>query len=227
VEVFVVVRGNVAAGELLFDPVEELGIDGHHVFVVAVDGAILNHPNLIVALDNLRLDFADFLVHQIAPVFFAGDDRFARLFDACRTERIGLPWETERRLGLFPRLQQRLIGPLRSDGRIRIPFVEILNAVESDGGCFAQRPVERSQDLRSYTIRHKALASLSKDQAQLLTNLVENRALYSPRAPITVTLPTVTANKSLYLYSLKVEGGGCQWEAANGRKWGLNGRLVQ
>jgi hypothetical protein len=55
-----------------------------------------------------------------------------------------------------------------------------LNAVKSDCGCFAQRPVERSQDLRSHTIRHKALASLSKDEAQPLTNLDENRALYSP-----------------------------------------------
>ncbi len=104
VEVFVVVRGNVAAGELLFDPVEELGIDGHHVFIVAMDGAILDHPNLIVALDDLRLDFADFFVHQIAPVFLAGNDRFTRLFDACRAERIGLPREAKRGLGLFPGL---------------------------------------------------------------------------------------------------------------------------
>ena len=46
--------------------------------------AILHHPDLAVALDDLRLDFADLLVHQVAPVFFAGDDGFARFFHACR-----------------------------------------------------------------------------------------------------------------------------------------------
>jgi len=40
-------------GKLLFDPAEELGIDGHHIFVVAVERAILHHPDLPVALDDL------------------------------------------------------------------------------------------------------------------------------------------------------------------------------
>ena len=61
VQVFVIVRGNVAAGEVLLDPVQELGVDGHHVFVLAVNRAFLDHPDFAVALDDLRLDFADLL----------------------------------------------------------------------------------------------------------------------------------------------------------------------
>ena len=36
-----------------------------------------------------------------------------------------------------------------------------------------------------------------------------------------------TSNKSLYLYSLKVTGGGIQQEPSNGRIRGLNGHYVQ
>ena len=101
-QVFVIVRGNIAAGILLFDPVQPFRIDGHHVFVVAVLRAVFHHPDLAIALDDLRLDLADLLAHQIAPILFTGDDRFARFLHASGAERIGLPWETERRLGLLP-----------------------------------------------------------------------------------------------------------------------------
>jgi len=43
--------------------IEEFGVDGHHIFVVAVDRAVLDHPDLAIALDNLRFDLADLLVH--------------------------------------------------------------------------------------------------------------------------------------------------------------------
>src|SRR6266478_2940865 len=104
VQIFVVVCGNIAAGELLFDMIEEFGVDGHHIFVVAVDRAVLDHPDLAIALDNLRFDLADLLVHKVAPVLFAVNDGFASLFDAIRTERIGLPRPAEGRLGLLPGL---------------------------------------------------------------------------------------------------------------------------
>src|SRR6266849_1602442 len=104
VKIFVVVGGNIAAGELLLDVVEEFGVDGHHVFVVAVDGAVFDHPNFAVAFDNLRFDLADLLVHEVAPVFFAVNDGFAGFFDAIGTERIGLPRPAEGWLGLFPGL---------------------------------------------------------------------------------------------------------------------------
>src|ERR1700738_267259 len=102
VQVLVVVRGNIAAGILLFDPVQPLGIDSHHVFVVAVLRAVFHHPDLAVTLDDLSLDLADLLAHQIAPILFTRDDGFARFLHASRAERIGLPWETKRRLGFLP-----------------------------------------------------------------------------------------------------------------------------
>jgi len=104
VKIFVVVGRNVAARELFFDVVQKFGVDGHHIFVMAVNWAILDHPNFAVALDDLRLDFADLFVHQVAPVLFAMNDGFARLFDAIGTERIGLSRPAESRLGLFPGL---------------------------------------------------------------------------------------------------------------------------
>ena len=64
VQLLVVVGANVAAGEDLFQVLEELGVHRHHVFKVAVLGAILHHQDLAVALDDLRLDLADLFVQQ-------------------------------------------------------------------------------------------------------------------------------------------------------------------
>src|SRR5215472_694770 len=167
VEIFVVVRRDITARELRFNPLKELGIDGHHVFVMAVNRAILDHPDLAVALDNLRLNLADLFVHQVAPVFFAVDDGFARLFDAIRTERVGLPRPAEGRLGLFPRLQERFVRPLWSERRIRVVLVEELNRVEGGACCPADGPINRPQNLRAYSIRHKPLSLSFKSCPEL------------------------------------------------------------
>src|ERR1700687_4539436 len=163
VKVFVVVRGNIAARVLAFDPAQPLGIDSHHVFIVAVEQAILHHPHLAVALDNLRLDLADLLAHQVAPIFLASNDRLARFFHARRAKRIGLPRKAQRRLGLFPGFQQRLVRPLRSDRRIGIPLVEVLDGVKGNSSRLANNPIKRPRDLRAYCIRHKPLSSTFKN----------------------------------------------------------------
>ena len=51
----IVVRADVAAGEDVLQVLEERRVDGHHVFEVAVDGAILHHQDLAVALDRPAL----------------------------------------------------------------------------------------------------------------------------------------------------------------------------
>src|SRR6202521_4367895 len=173
VKIFVVMGGNIAAWVLALDPAQPLGIDSHHVFVVAVERAILHHPHLAVALDDLRLDFADLLVHQVAPVFLARDDGFAGFFPALGAKRIGLPREAQRRLGLFPRLQQWLVRPLRRDGRIRIALVEILDRVESDSSSFTNRPVDRPENLRAYSIPHKPLPSTFENAKYLALDYPE------------------------------------------------------
>ncbi len=53
VQAGIVVRADVAAGEYVFQVLEERRVDGHHVFEVAVHRAILHHQDLAVALDHL------------------------------------------------------------------------------------------------------------------------------------------------------------------------------
>ena len=115
VELFVVVRADVAAGEALFEVLEERRVDRHHVFEMAVLRAVLHHQDLAVALDDLRLDLADLLVQQDFVGKLAVDDLLADFGDAARAQGIGLAGPAERRLRLFPGLQQRLVRPLRRE----------------------------------------------------------------------------------------------------------------
>ena len=84
VELLVVVGADVAAREALFQVPEEGRVDGHHVFKVAVLRAILHHQDLAVALDNLRLDLADFLVQQDFVRQLTVDDLLADFRNATR-----------------------------------------------------------------------------------------------------------------------------------------------
>src|ERR1700735_181726 len=146
VELFVVVGRNIAAGEILLDPGEKLGINGHQVFAAAMDRAFLHHPDLAIALDDLSLYLADFLMDQVHEVLAAGEDSLARVVNAAWAERIGSTRPAKRRLALLPGLQQRLIGPFRRKGRIRIALIEELNGVKGDRCCLAEHPIERLRD---------------------------------------------------------------------------------
>ena len=119
----VVVRRDVAAREHLLEVLEEVGVHRHDVFEMAVGGAVLDHQDLAVALQDRRGDFADLLVEQDRDVLLAVEDRLARLADARRAQRIGLARPAQRRLGLLPRLQQRLVRPLRDERRARVDAV--------------------------------------------------------------------------------------------------------
>ena len=103
VQLLVVVRADVAAREDLFQVLEELGVDRHHVFEVPVLGAILHHQDLAVALDDLRLDLADLLVQQDLVRQLAVDDLLANLRHALRAKRVGRPRPAQRRLLLLAR----------------------------------------------------------------------------------------------------------------------------
>ena len=108
-QALIVMRRNIAAGKILLDPGQEARINGHKIFASAVDGTLFHHPHLAVAFNNLRLDFTDFLVHQIAPVLRPIENGLARLFDTPRAERIGLPRPPQRWFCLLPGLQQRFL----------------------------------------------------------------------------------------------------------------------
>ncbi len=54
---FVVMGADIPAGKRLLEMPEELRINGDDIFEMSVDGAILDHQDFAVALDDLRLDF--------------------------------------------------------------------------------------------------------------------------------------------------------------------------
>ena len=111
VQLLVVVRADVAAGERLLEVAEERRVHRHHVLEVAVDGAVLHHQDLAVALEDRRLDLADLLVQQDADVLLAVEDVLPRFARADRAERVGDARPAELRLGLFVGFLQRLVGP--------------------------------------------------------------------------------------------------------------------
>jgi hypothetical protein len=72
-KLLVVVRVDVATGKHLFDMRQELRIDRHHIFEVAVGWTIFDHPDLPVAFDDLSLDFADLLINKDADVLLSAE----------------------------------------------------------------------------------------------------------------------------------------------------------
>src|SRR5262245_10817439 len=126
VQLFVIMRANVTARESFFQVAEHLRVDGHHVFKIAMDRAILDHQNFAVALDDLRLDLAHLLVAQHVHRQFAVQDLLANLRDALRTQAVGSARPAESRLGLFPGFEQRLVRPSRGERRVRLDSIESL-----------------------------------------------------------------------------------------------------
>jgi hypothetical protein len=111
VQLLVVVGADVAARKALFQVLEEGGVDGHHVFKVAVLGAVLDHQDLAVALDDLGLDLTHLLVEQHFLGQLAVQNLLADLGHALGTERVGGARPAQRRLLLLPALLQGLVGP--------------------------------------------------------------------------------------------------------------------
>ena len=154
-EMFVGMGLDIAAGEHFFEMARELGINRHQVFEVAVLGTVLHHPELAVALDDLRFDLAHFLVHEDVDGQVAVENLLADFGHALRTERVGLARPAQWRLGFFPSLQQRFFGPLR--GRRRIGS----NAVQAfkDGPCARGGDGDGLLDVLN-RLMHSALAFL-------------------------------------------------------------------
>ena len=115
VQALIVVGGNVAPGKRLFQMAEELRVDRHHIFEVAMRGAVLHHQDSAVALDDLRLDLADFLVEQDFVRQFSVEDLTADFRDTLWAKRIGGARPPQRRLGFLVRLEKRLVAPPGSE----------------------------------------------------------------------------------------------------------------
>ena len=138
VQLGIVVRADVAAGEDVFQVLEERGIDGHHVFEVAVDGAILHHQDLAVALDHLGLDLAGLFGVQHVERRLAVQNLLADFGHAARAQRIGVARPAQRGLGLFPRLEQGLFRPFRREARVLADLIELIEDEPSRPGGVGQ-----------------------------------------------------------------------------------------
>jgi hypothetical protein len=129
VKLVVVVGADVAAGEGFLEVLEESRVYRHDVFEVAVFLTVLDHQDFAVALDDLGLDLADFLVEEDLVREQAVDDLLADFGDALRAKRVGGARPAERGAGLLVRFEQGLIGPVRGEGRVRLDAVKGLEEV--------------------------------------------------------------------------------------------------
>src|SRR4029077_12793103 len=155
-QLLVVVSLDIATGENFFKMLREFRVNRHQVFEVTVLDAVLDHPDLAIAFDDLGLDLADFLVHQNVNRQMAVENLLPYFRHALGTKRISRARPAERRLRLFPRLEQGLIGPLRSRRRIR------RNAVQAFKNCPCARGGNRHGLLNIFNrLVHSALAFLN------------------------------------------------------------------
>src|SRR6266550_2457405 len=113
---FVAMRPDVSPGKHFFEMSKELWIDRNHIFEMSVRSAVFNHQNLAVAFENRSLNFSDSLVHENAQILPAFENFATRLAHTDWAKRICFSRPTERRLGLFPRFQERSVRPLRRKG---------------------------------------------------------------------------------------------------------------
>ena len=133
VQFLVVVGANVAAWEDFFEVLEESRVDRHDVFKVTVDGAVLDHQDLAVALDDLRLDLADFFVEENLVGELAVDDLLADGGHALGAERIGGTRPAEGRLLFLVALQEGLVAPARGEAGVG---ADLVDAAEDGPACF-------------------------------------------------------------------------------------------
>ena len=100
---------------------------------MAVDGAVLDHEDLAVALDDLGLDLADLLVEQDLVGQLAVDDLLADLRDAPGAEGVGGTGPAERGLLFLVALQEGLVAPLGGEALIGADRVQ---PAEDCPACF-------------------------------------------------------------------------------------------
>jgi len=160
------------------DVFQKLRIDGHEIFEMPVLGAILDHPDLTVALDDLRFDLADLFIDEGRDLAIAAQDLLAGLDHTIRTKRIGLAREAERRLRLLPGFEDRLIGPFRDERFAGLELVDRLDGVERAGSDVGQsffKIFYRSHDYSS----PKIITSMIKLNFRFLIRLIQgDRRLY-------------------------------------------------
>jgi hypothetical protein len=97
VQFFVVMGADIAAGKCLLQMPKELWINRYDIFEMSVDGAILDHQDFALALDDLRFYFARPFIQQDVVILFAVDNLLTNLRHTTRAQRIGLARPAQRR----------------------------------------------------------------------------------------------------------------------------------
>src|SRR5437588_11126412 len=129
---FVAMRPDVSPGKHFFKMSKELRIDRNHIFEMSVRSAVFNHQNLAVAFENRSLNLSESLVSQHAQILLSVENLSTRLAHTDWTKRICFSRPTERRLGLFPRFQQRSVRPL---GRKGFLWAQPVDTLEREPGA--------------------------------------------------------------------------------------------
>ena len=145
----IVMGGNIPARKHSFNVGKKLRVNGHHIFEVTVNRALLDHPNLTVTLDDLGLDLSDFLVNQHRNLFTAVEDRLTRFNYAVRAKRVGRPRPAKLWRRPLVRLEQRPVSPLRLERCCVDPLVYRLKRGPQKSGPARQGEFERLPRIHS------------------------------------------------------------------------------
>src|SRR6185437_2073984 len=121
-----------------FQVLEELGVDGHHIFEMAMHRAVLHHEDFAVAIDNLRFDFARLVIVQNVDGRLPVEDLLPDFGNAARAERIRGARPAQRRLHLFPALEERLIAPRRNKSGISLDLIDLVEGYPRRSGGYGK-----------------------------------------------------------------------------------------
>src|SRR5207244_6392178 len=110
----------------IYQVLEESRVHRHHVIEVAMDGALLLHDDLAVALNDCRFDLAELLLLEDLDWELAVQDALPDLRNAAVAQRIGFAGPAQLRLHLLVAFEQRLVGPFGCEGRVLLDSVELL-----------------------------------------------------------------------------------------------------
>jgi hypothetical protein len=190
----VVMSGDVTTREDLFEVLEEGRVYGHNIFEVAVRRAVLDHKDFAVTLDDLSLDLTDFVVKQNLVRELAVKYLLADVGHATRAERVCGARPAERRLGLLERLEQGLIGPVRSEGRV---LVEGVKAMEQGPGGLGGEG-KRFLEVLNWFMHSRFLLVVCEASDWAVANVVDERLVVRLQARVLAQLwksiPTFTYN---------------------------------
>src|SRR6478735_1735445 len=123
---FALGRFEVTTRKQTLDARHERGVDADHVRELAVLGTRLQHDDLAIALDDVRLDFTWIAFHELAQVFCAGEHGVAHFFHTTRAKRVRTTGPAELGRGALLLPQERRRRPFGLQATARKTLVVLL-----------------------------------------------------------------------------------------------------